>query len=645
MLPITRNDLVERRTRRTNWRHGSALENQNQTPKRRKQEHASWPMFSHPSKFTIAIAITVFVLITQILIIHYYIGSNSFTISRLRGNPPSDELELANQYRWVCLSFPHLKNIIRLAERYGVELVIVDPDFLHLVESLSEFSSGNQEVISFSDMSRASSTSRTKQEPGWHKSIIHLAAINETSGGQPNLKLFYNALKHSDYVVNKYNDASETMQPEVYKRPMHLFDDDDGQSLGNPSGRSILSASLQNEDEQVSKIYTEFISHLFVVNNTAKDMVETVAQCTDMSKSGAFVVLHILVLYNYEYQPEKQWIQSSLHLDEIEKHRLLSYGLHSMDFRLPMQQYYIHPKRPLVKIQDEFTSTSRLIQSLVGYRLLKDDRVLHYVNNTYAHCKNSMFNITRLLDSSRRLSNYLMLLDSAQPLQASPFRDVVMNQVAIGLKFMEVFSKTYGSFAYWITGSTLLAYHKFCELVLMPTGDKPSKFSRSSISRNALEEDESDESSDSLQALKDDIIINLELGIFADELNITMLEDLSRSNMIGITMISDWRKPNGHISFHVSDCPNLIFKLYPYERRRDFYQYYFITRNSMILNHRFRRKKFPPSLTSAHSLHTNAGHHVFTARNLDLCLTRIDKFHPFRVPCDVHDHLRRIYII
>lgn len=653
---VTRRHKVERK--RQYWRYN--VSHENAFNEQTTGTNPLWPSLVYPSKIKLALAITAVVIISQIVIFHYYVGVDHSILLKSQRSLASLDIKLAQDEQWLCSSLPHLVHIINTAKQYNVDLALIDPDFINLISlSINPDGALKSDDVSFSKRPNGSGTSRLLQQTDKNKSVIHIAAINGTSGGQPSLRLFFNALKHSHYVINKYEDVSETMQPEVYLRPIHLFDDDDGQAGSDRAKSSHLFVPGQGvgeEEKVVSKIYTEFITHLLIVNRTVA--TETIRPCLDPrgGKASPFVVIHILVLYDHEYDPDNYWIQSSLHLDELEKHKLLSYGLHSFDFKIPLQEYYIHKKRPLTSIESQLAVKSNIMRSLKGLKLFsRGDRFLRFTDNKYSHCKQCKFNITGLMDNSKRPSKYLMLLDTANPLQKSLFKDEIMNQLAIAFKFMQVFSSTYGKFNYWITGSTLLSYYKFCELVIAPSAQfldrAPASFSRSSRAKRTNQEygddllEDTDESTS--QTLEKDQIINLELGVFANELNMTMLEDLSKAHLIGVTMISDWRKPNGHISFHVNDCPNLIFNLYPYELRRDFYQYYYVTRNSMILNHKFRKKRSSPlsSLDNSSSTIKGEHHHVFTTDNLELCWTRIDRFHQFKIPCNIYEHLRRIYLI
>jgi len=521
--------------------------------------------------------------------------------------------------------------ISELAHSCGVQLVIVDPELLQIIDFIdgSKSEIDDDAVVVFS---KSSIDSRLSQEPRTHKSIIHIAAINETSGGQPNLKIFYNLLRRSGYTVKRYDDTSETMQPEVYTRPIHLFDDDDSQLLGKVKEPIIMS---QVGGEEVSKIYTEFIAHLLILNKTSADM------SSGPRSNVRFPILHIMILYNYEYQPEQAWIQSSLDLDEKEKHQLLAYGLHVMDFRLPLEKNYIHQKKPMVRLRTGKSDYSWVESSLKHYWLFETNDLLHYVNNSYAHCKRSMFNITGLINSSRRLSNYMLTLDESLPIDDASSREAILGQAMSAFQLMSIISKAYGGLSYWITGSTLLAYHKFCDVLLAPQTNRVDRFPRYQLKKRS----QGKESSNFLEN-STEFFIDLEFGMFTDELNKSILSELADSEKIGIEMVSDWRKPGGHISFQISQCPNIVMNIYPYELKRDFYQYYYVTRNSMILNHKSKRRRSHGSiLEDAGSSIIGEHHHVFTTRNLELCSTRIDRFHPFKIPCDVHDHLRRIYVV
>lgn len=639
MLPIGDNIIAARArfrgAKQSDWRNlFDARTNRDQTLYHRPAPATSNNGRLFTSKFAMSIAITVVILIAQILIVHHYIGSNSGKIFKSK---QSDLQEYADNHAWLCYSSPYLADIIRLAKRFHLDLVIVDPDLLELLDE-----TGNDASVAFSGSNLSDSRG--------DKTIIHLAAINATSGGQPNLKMFYNALKHHNYSLLKYDDNNQAIAPEVYRGPPNMFDDmladaindkhailnDILSTLERKQDNNEGSALVQDEEDvEISKIYTEFMTHLFLLNDTSQRFAkETASECKQAhhgAKTSPFVVISILVMYNFEYKPDSHWLQPSLYLDEVDKHKLLSHRVHSKDFRLPLENYYIHEKRQIVALQN--SAKSRIQRQLEGYKVFEPSRLLSYVNNTYVQCKESSFNISGLIDNTRQMSNYLRLLDTARPLDApSIFRNNILGQVLVALQFMDVFSSSYGNFSFWLTGSSLLAYHKFCELAMVPSADQSRHGSwPPEAAGNGNEES---------------VVINLELGMFAMELNSSMLSDLEEAKSIGVTMMSDWRRPNAMVSFHVRDCPNLIFNLYPYELKRDFYEYYYATRHSMIMSHKFKTstKSRQERKQEKRNPYTG-GQHIFTTRNLQLCWTRVSGFHPFRVPCDVHDHLRRIFVI
>lgn len=631
-------NLLGAHKRRSTWRQAYADDRYREQQQQQYQNPRK--TFAYSSKFTFALLITVIIVISQVFIVHYYLGLGLGSIFRRGSSGAKNFEELLFRHNWLCHSYPYLSDVTRLAQKHHVELIIIDPDFLFTLEN----DNVNNQQESQIDIEFADGNHKSNQAPGQQKTIIHLAAINETSGGQPNLKSFYKALKNNSYVMLKYDDASQTMPHEVYQRPSHQFDDVQSDAIRDlnhleqlKGGSTINTPVIFQSDFEISKIYTEFISHIFILNNTRSLMSDKCKQSIQQ-RSATSIVIHILVLYNYEYRPADDWIQSSLHLDEIDRHKLLAYGVHSIDFKVPLEHYYVHPKRDAVKIS-EFSKY--IVKTRGPFSYLKifqpqENRLLTFANNTYLHCKPESFNMTGLIDGNRKISNYIRVIDSARPPEAEILRHNLDKQMAIALQFMNVFSKSYGNFSFWMTGSSLLAYHKFCQLTIVPEGQQMDSAHRALGSyAKELEIDN-----------YRDVVVNFELGMFASELSQDMLRDLSGANMIGVTMITDWQRPNAHISFRVDDCPSLIFHLYPYELQRDFYHYYFTTKDNLTFNHKFRRKQssvigdYRPNENS-----TVQGHHVFNTNNLKLCWTRIDLLDPFRVPCDVHDHLRRIYII
>lgn len=587
------------------------------------------------SRFYLSIGITLTLITTQLLLIHYIIGLSS--TRKLFNFYEVDDVPIGRDWDCICPGFSDIRS---LADRFGVDLVVVDPDLLNSLERDSSTSRIiDDNVIDFSRPSK-------RYQESTDKTIVHLAAINETSGGQPNLKLFYNALKNNGYTVLMYQDTSQIMQPEVYRRPSHLFDDmpldgvrwhkysHDSTFLHEESARTHeeYDSEASHEDE-VSKIYTEFISHIFILNTTqfSDQMHEKWLLCNLGSNLRHFTVIHIIVLYNYDYDPSNWWIQSSLQMNEMDKHKLLSYRVHSFDFKIPIEETYLHEKRSIVSVIKPGARNDRKKRSSEDHvRVFEPpgDRLLSYANNSYVFCKPAQFNITGLIDNSRRMSNYLTELDNTRLITEIEGSEFIHAQLSIALQFMDTFSRAYGNFSYWITGSSLLAYHKHCSLAVVSELFTANKL-RLTDQQNLTEEYSSE-----------NILINLELGLFSSEVNDSVLSDLSNANVIGVIMMSDWRKTNSPITFQFRDCPNLLFNLYLYDLKKDFYQYYFATRSTMTMMHKFNKKQ---RIDSSKTL--SYGHHVFGTNNLNLCWTRSDNLSLFRIPCNVHDHLRRIYII
>lgn len=561
----------------------------------------------YSSKFKTALIITIAIIFIQLALAHYYIivlyNNRAKSITGPNGSL------LANTENCIC-RYPNLGDIYLLAHNFGVELVVIDQDLLRIVQNKQADDSillGEVRV-------------RSRQE-SYHKSIIHLAAVNETSGGQPSLRLFLNALKRHGYTFLQYEESSKTMPPEVYQINPYMFDESSSSELTfrpNKNERPNLYGMDQDYEEKVSKIYTEFLGHVFVLNAT-KPLTRTASLCKD-SIPVSFIVVHIVVLYNYEYDAENKWIQPYLSLNEVDRHKLLSYNVHSVDFRLPIERDFIHEKRPIINLVNASDTGSDLgsVANLIKIFHPNYNSRLTFANNSYVHCKPSGFNISNLIDNAKPMSNYLRALDKSQLVAGDDFRTFLLHQVSTAFQFMDTYSRAYNNFSYWITGSTLLSYYRSCDIL-------------SVTNRWALDENPEDEAND--------IVLNFELGLFASEISDSILEDLSAAESIGVTMLSNWRKQNSAISFTLRDCPNIVFNLYLYERRRDFYQDYYVTQNLMTRSHKLGRR------LSQKDKHTSLGHHVFKADNLELCWTRIDRLHPFRVPCTIHDHLRRIYVI
>lgn len=618
------------------------------------------------SKFYISLALTILIVITQIFLFHFYIGLRGsglkriprigglqFAISSFSQGGQQSNFKSSGRF-WEC-KYPGLNEVLDLAAKYELVLVLVDPDLLEALEQLIDETKGEEELPQFSQPFK-----RNQESTPGHKSIVHFALVNETSGGQPNIKLFYNALKHNGYTALKYDDASQLMQPEVYHRSSRLFDDMPLDAIrehhlkhsrheADKKNHPVLEAAenqfygdeavqptsghFDEEDDKVSKIYTEFIAHLFILNQTKLTNNDD-ANCNQKHKQT--MVIHIFVLYNYEYNVENQWIQPGLVMDEVDKHKLLAYNVHSFDFKVPIEHYHIHEKRRVVsvtldssKYRTEKAGRRKIAPTMLHLFEPEGDRMLRYANNSYSHCKSSKFNISGLIDNSRRMSNYLKSLDTFSPIKESQARDILHQQLVLAFQFMNTYSRAYGNFNYWITGSSLLAYHRHCDLACIPS-DSPtsdSLYETGDIYAN-------------ISKVLEDVVVNLELGVFSNEVNESVLYDLANAQAIGVVMQADWQKTNSApIIFRFQDCPNLIFNLYVYELRRDFHQYYFITRTTMTLRHRFKKR------ARYEAAEATVGHHVFTANNLNLCWTRIGDSHPIRIPCNVYDHLRRIFIV
>lgn len=581
------------------------------------------------SKFYISLLLTLVIVISisQVFLFHYYVSINTNSGKRQ-----------AEQYafeEWHCL-YPGLDDILDLAQRFGVDLVVIDPDLVGSLNKKGANIGGNQnestmskQILSFSQPSKISQEST-------YKTIVHFTAINETSGGQPSLKLFHNALKNNGYITIKYIDTSQLMQPEVYRRASHLFDDmpldgvwehkfsHDSNSQHNSIDYYTEKIHLDSHEDEVSKIYTEFITHIFIVNRTQSIDSSTNKQiCKNQARQ--FTVIHIFVLYNYDYSPSKQWIQPGLVMDEVDKHKLLRYNVHSFDFRIPIEQYYIHQKKKVISLVSPIgTKKERKKRYLNKMRILDPENgsLLSYINNTYIHCKKSQFNISGSVENPNKINKYLSTLDNIKPISDREDRELLINQLATAFHFMNTFSTTYGNFSFWITGATLLAYYKHCDLAI-----KPTQFNLEARDSNAMRGED---------------IYNLEIGLFSDEVSAAMLDDLSKANNIGIVMMSDLRKSGSVISFQFKECPIVLFNLYLYEFKKDLFQYYFTTRNSMVMSHK-SNKRSKLKRNSAREL--DIGHHVFNTNDLNLCWTCLEHFKPFRVPCNVYEHLRRIYII
>lgn len=544
------------------------------------------------SRVFISAILASVILLCQLLLFHYYY----WTIS-------NQYVGHQNPLETIYCTHELLFGIQRLALQSDVELVLVDPD---VVESTDKYHMGNSNVeFSFSKKSQEST----------HKSILHFAAVNETSGGQPNLKLFHESLKNNGYIILQY-DSNRPMQPEVYRRESHLFD-----------GHHELHG---DKSEKISKIYTEFIAHIFVLNRTSlPEKSQDSYRCNKQlhQREARTTVIHIFVLYNYEHNPENQWIQPALQMDELDKHKLLTYNVHWVDFRILIEHHYLHPKRLIASIS---IANKRQIerQPMHSIRVFEPetDRLLSYANNSFVDCEISPFNLKGLIDSRRRYGKYSTMLDGAKPEPEGDMKTQLQYQIDLALQFMSTYSNVYGNFSHWLTGSSLLSYLKFCDLAIVLDGQTLA-------------------GDNDVDDLVREPIINLELGVFASEFNESILEGLANATNIGVKMISDWRRPNRMIQFKLADCPNVLYRIYVYELHEDFYQYYFITQNSMILNQKRKRKRSTKVKINEDGS-TDWGHHVFGLHNLELCWTQFKGISkPFRVPCNIHDHLRRIYIV
>lgn len=522
-----------------------------------------------------------------------------------------DKNSMSNQEQdWDCM-YPALTGVYHAAQRAGVDLVVVDPDLLDVIDNSK---SGVNPKPKIKPIFRASQDSF--KELG-HKNIIHLAAINETSGGQPSLKTFVNDLKNQGYYMLKFEETSQTMLPEVYRRLPHLFDDmpmdrlsnhEFTHEFGSPHMSNVAHASefdhQQYKEDSLYKIYTDFLAHLFILNitNPTNAYKNERKQC-EPKEQGIFVPIHIMVLYNFAHDPSTKWIQPSLTLDEIEKHKLLEYNVHYIDFRVPIIHNYIHDRRQATDFPKPQTKNKHKPRHQEKIRIFepRGNRYLQYINNSYIHCQPTKFGISSS-DDYLHLTGYLKQLEISKPKVDYD----ILKQLNTIIHFMDTFSKAYENFSYWLTGSALLAYHKFCTIPL-------------------------DISTDIKQ-----LYIDIEFGLFGNELNSSILNDLANARSIGVNMQSDWRVHNSPITFRLHDSPKFLVKLYIYKSKKDPSGYRYETENSMIYT---RPRKKGKSIKNREQIH------VFSEENLNLCWTKVEYLPLIRVPCHVHEHLRRIYII
>lgn len=98
-----------------------------------------------------------------------------------------------------------------------------------------------------------------------------------------------------------------------------------------------------------------------------------------------------------------------------------------------------------------------------NFNVFGPNHLLDHVNNTYQHCRPSLINKSALIKGNRPMSLYLKSLDAARQLQSSRQKVMLTDQLYVIIQFMNT-SKTYGNFSFCLTDSSLLNYHKFCQL-------------------------------------------------------------------------------------------------------------------------------------------------------------------------------------
>lgn len=549
-----------------------------------------------------ALAITAVVVVAQLVLFHLYVGFRlDAAVARkllTGGKWRADErLERA---------LAALGELADLATGLGVQLVLVDEQLLARVRA-------RRHQQTEAELATDTPSQRRLRQEARADTVVHLAIVNETSNGQPNIKRFADELR-ARYLTMQFAEGLATMQAEVYKLSAGQLDAlaVDGLAEDAAGGRwrahaphnsqerptDSLGPWEPHESEGISKVYTEFLTHVFVLAKSKREHDNdepheaagggkrlSVASQNAARKPAPIErlpwVAHIVVLYNFEPSPGRLWIQRALALDEARKHRLLAFDVHAFDFQLGIQNSYLHAKRPLGELAD----SEQLPRRLAGLKVFASP--LNFANNSYVHCE----------PTNLALAGASHLTPAREP----PDVERLADELATGVQFMDMFARAYGNFSFWLTGASLLSYYRSCELAAAGKRRGPP--------------------------------VSVEWGLFASEFDATAFNDLATAADIGVSLVS--ARPRGGatrrtLAFTLADCPHLIFRLFLYELRLDG------ARGAFFVS--------PPMTGGASGQRRRAEQdHTFAPASLQLCLTHLPEVGLFKVPCDAREHLQRIF--
>lgn len=607
--------------------------------------------------FAVAIVTTATIVIIQLILFHIYIGFNIFDENHVLRSDQD------NQFK---LMINKLDDILKVSQQFNLEIVLIDPHLLSDIEYAdSKYHNPKRNI-------KATSNQKRNQEHQ-REAVVHLAIVNETSGGQPNIKMFTDALKASGYSTLQFHEKSSFVGPEIYTLPIEKLDSlsYDGikeqhnhLELYTQSFNSKNQGSKNNITNYISKVYTEFLSHLFIldkhisINNEGSTkshkqlLIPTDAshQHSDTTNSKVPIlkvlpfVIHVLVLYNFEFNPATFWVQPALSLSDQEKHTLLSYSVHSFDFKIPLEYNYLHRKlftKPIVT-QNVRSESIKVIRAFHKAEQETQPAHLSFVNNSFIECRKENFNIVaqiqHLHGEHKLVTNYLIGLDKSAPLMSRSSSYIrtselenLIDQLATAMQFMTTYSSSYSNFSFWLTGSSLLNYHKFCNLVV-DVRTKSVSENNSSRFKYKLNENNDDDYMNYQLLPRIDLMINIEIGVYENEFGNDAFEDLASSREIGVVIISKLSKDRLYFSFRLKECRNIVFHIYLYSKRNLDYESALMTNENKFVKSYSRNKRQP------------LGRHIFLKENLILCLTHLADIGMFRVPCNINDHLSRIYI-
>lgn len=618
----------------------------------------------------ISILLTVTLILAQVILFHIYVG---FDFSNSNHKMKSWQAnELSNVIKQVSTVLTQLDEVLQLAAKFELDVLLTDSHLIDKLNYISMSTSENKQgSTQYSTRTQQQTQSKVGQENGKQNqepkldSIIHLAIVNETSGGQPNIQLFAEALKSElNFLKLQFDEQSgELLAPEVYEVPIS--------KLNAYSSNELLEQRQQNS--LISKVYSQFVSHIFVLaklptesatkrtaNNTSDKRANKLrieshdSKLNKIPKSHRLLfVVHLFVLYNFD---DNFWIQHPLELDEMQKHKLLSFNVHSFDFKIGTDFHYLHEKRDLQSLSlSAFGAKSELkyLNSFIDNKY----KALSYENNAFICCKAFNFSIeasrdhhssenvlldfilggnigsvenraiagldslqVKTINTNKATSKYMKSLDKTEldQIQGSS----IEQQLATAVQFFAAFSQTFGNFSYWLTGASLLDYHKFCSL------------STNSNQRN-LNTNSSYE------------FVKLEFGVFESEFGDNAFEGLRDASDIGVVLLTNLTQAAQQFSFQlVSDCPKVVFHVYLHSMHEVPGKGSFFT-SPLMTRHKINHRSLKRLKVTRAKVIASSEAHIFPRDYLTLCFTNLklaSSSFLVKVPCFILEYLRRIFV-